>query len=159
MSEQTEALHQHLTTSRTILLDCLTRLTEEQWQTTIFSDGSQWTAADILRHLVDAQRGMTAQIAQIQAGGSGVPEDFDLARWNARGVRKAQEKTAGELIGELEEGQTNLFMLLETIQEDDWLKKGRHGSGRILTIAEIFTIIATHEADHARDIRQTLNLN
>ena len=158
MSDQREDLRQHLTTSRATLLNCLTRLTEEQWQTTVFSDDNHWTAADILRHLADAQRGMTSQIAQIQAGGTGVPEDFDLTRWNARGVRKAQEKTPGELMGELEDGQTNVLMLLDMMQEGDWEKKGRHGSGRILTIAEIFQVIGSHEATHAKDISQALNL-
>ena len=158
MSEQRETLCQHLLTSRTALLACLTRLTEKQWQTVVFSDDNHWTAADILRHLVDAQRGMINQIAQIQAGGTGVPEDFDLARWNARGVRKAQEKTPVELLGELEEGQINALRLLETMQAGDWEKKGRHGSGRILTIAGIFQLIGSHEAKHAQDISQAINL-
>ena len=158
MSDQRETLRQHLLTSRAALLTCLTRLTEEQWQTVVFSDDNLWTSSVILRHLVDAQRGMISQIAQIQAGGTGVPEDFDLARWNARGVRKAQEKTPVELLGELEEGQTNALRLLETLQEGDWEKQGRLGSGRILTIAEIFQVIGSHEANHAQDISQALNL-
>lgn len=159
MSDQHETLRQHLSTTRTALLDCLTRLNVEQWQTTVFSDDQHWTATDVLRHLVDAQRGMTLQIAQIQAGGTGVPEDFDLARWNARGVRKAQDKTPGELMAELEDGRTNVLMLLDNLADEDWAKKGRHGSGRILTISEIFHLIGSHEATHARDISQALNLN
>ncbi len=158
MSDKAEELRQYLLTSRATLLDCLNSLTEEQWQTTVFSEENQWTVTDILRHLAEAQRGMNGQIVQIQAGGSGVPEDFDLNRWNARGVRKAQEKTPADLLAELEQGQAQALALLTTMQADDWDKKGRHGSGRILSIAEIFQIIGGHEVNHANDIRQALNL-
>lgn len=138
MSTQRETLQQHLSNSRAALLQCLQPLDEAQWQTVVFSEENQWTAADILRHLVEAQRGMAAQIAQIQAGGTGVSEGFDLSRWNNRAVSKNQNKTPAELLTELEEGRANLLMLLDNMGEDDWQKKGRHGSGRILTIAEIF---------------------
>lgn len=158
MSDKAEEIRQFLLTSRATLLGCLNSLTEEQWQAPVFSEDNQWTVTDILRHLVDAQRGMTGQIAQIQAGGTGVPEDFDLNRWNARGVRKAQEKTAPDLLVDLEQGQAQVLTLLTTIQADDWDKKGRHGSGRILSIAEIFQVIGGHETNHANDIRQALNL-
>lgn len=158
MSNQRETLQQQLSNSRAALLQCLQPLDEAQWQTVVFSEENQWTAADILRHLVEAQRGMTMQIAQIQAGGTGVPEEFDLARWNNRGVSKNQSKTPAELLAELEEGRVNLLMLLENISEADWEKKGRHGSGRILTITQIFQIIAEHEVTHSNDIKQALNL-
>ncbi len=156
MSDQKETLRQHLFDSRATLMDCLNSLTPEQWQTVIFSEENQWTATDILRHLVTAQRGMIAQITQIQQGGSGVPDDFDLARWNARSVQKTQDKTVAALLTDLADGQTNLFAVMDTMQADDWEKKGRHGSGRILSIAEIAHLIGSHENTHAQDIRQAL---
>lgn len=159
MSNQKEVLHQHLLSSRTSLLEWLNALTPEQWQTVIFSEENQWTAADILRHLASAQRGMASQITQIQSGGTGVPDDFDLARWNARSVQKTQEKTVSELLAELESGQMQLLSILDTMQDDDWEKKGRHGSGRILSIAEIFHLIGSHESSHAQDIQQALQRN
>lgn len=120
MSTQRETLQQHLSNSRAALLQCLQPLDEAQWQTVVFSEENQWTAADILRHLVEAQRGMAAQIAQIQAGGTGVSEGFDLSRWNNRAVSKNQNKTPAELLTELEEGRANLLMLLDNMGEDDW---------------------------------------
>lgn len=159
MSDQKELLREHLLSSRASLLEGLNSLTPEQWQTVIFSEENQWTAADILRHLASAQRGMASQITQIQSGGGGVPDDFDLARWNARSVQKTQEKTVSELLAELESGQIQLLTLLDTMQDDDWEKKGRHGSGRILSIAEIFHLIGSHEDIHAQDIQQALHHN
>lgn len=159
MLDQKESLRQYLIESRAALLDCFHSLSPEQWQTVVFSEENQWTAADILRHLVSAQRGMASQITQIQSGGTGVPDDFDLARWNARSVQKTQEKTVSQLLTELETGQADVLSVLDTMQKDDLEKKGRHGSGRILSIAEIFHLIGSHERTHAQDIQQVLHHN
>ena len=47
---------------------------------------------------------------------------------------------------------------LDTLDDASLDKHGRHGSGRILTVAQIMQVMADHERDHANDIAKVLNI-
>lgn len=134
--------------ARTALLDFLTGLTSVGWQTAVYSEDANWTFADVLRHLVDAERGMTNLMQQWQQGKDPVPPDFDLTRWNAHVVSKAAEKSPAQLLAEFGLNRQQLLAFIETLQPEDWDKKGRHGSLRIMTIEEVCHLIADHEMSH-----------
>ena len=142
--------------ARTGLLDLVDPFGDSEWGTVAYSEGQEWTAADILRHLTGAEASMTRLIELIRDGGDGVPADFDLQRWNARGIEKAGEKLPRELISEMSHHRAHLFDIIDGLQGDDWSKSGRHGSLRIMTIEEILNLIADHEAQHTQDIRETV---
>jgi len=95
---------------------------------------------------------------RIQEGGSGVPDDFDLSRWNARRVEKTQHKTPTDLINDMATNRNNLLQFIDTLEPDDWQKEGRHGSMRIMTIAQICHLIADHEQSHLTDIQNVLDM-
>lgn len=147
-----------LTEARQELLDTLNSLTPEQWETIVFpgDDDAAWTVTDLLRHLSDSERGLTGQAQAWQAGKNPIPPDFDLARWNKRAVQKRKDKSAEELLSDLAESRKALLAFIDTLQPDDWQKKGRHASLRILTIEQIIKLIGHHERDHARNIREAV---
>ena len=73
-----DAVKKKLTTVREETVRVLNGLTEEQWQAPVYSDeGAEWRVIDVVRHVADSERGMTALMAQVQAGGEGVPADFE----------------------------------------------------------------------------------
>jgi uncharacterized protein (TIGR03083 family) len=154
-----DLIRQRLATSRQDLLSLLETLSQEQWQTAVFSEEEDgWQVADVLRHLVAAERGMLNLIERIRVGEEGVPADFDLHRYNNAMVRKSKEKSPPVLLADMSDVRERLLGLLESIEEDDWQKKGRHGSMHIMTIEEIFKTIALHDKMHGRDIRHALAL-
>jgi uncharacterized protein (TIGR03083 family) len=152
MSEHAE-IRTELENNRQELLAVLANLSEGDWATAVYAEDSQWTVADLLRHLTDSEAGMITLMTRIRDGGEGVPEDFDLDRWNASRVKKAQAKTPADLMADLATNRANLLNLMDSLEEADWDKKGRHGSGRILSLAEICQVIAAHDRTHAQDIR------
>lgn len=154
MPNKKETIRQKLNQTRHTLLNCLNNLTTEQWSTPVFAEESTWSIADLLRHVTDAERGMTRLMQLLQQGGQGVPADFDLARWNKRIVEKTQDKSPADLIQQMSHNRQNLLTFIQTIKPDDWAKKGRHGSGRILSIEEICHTIAEHETMHTTHIQQ-----
>ena len=157
MSDSKKAtLRAKLEANRQELLATLQPLTDKQWNIVVFSEGEGWRVSDLLRHLVDAERSMTNLIENIRKGGEGVPADFDLQRWNSRNVGKAKEKSPDLLFGELETNRVRLLELLDSIEAEDWDKKGRHGSLRMMTVEEILNLIADHESWHGNDIRQAI---
>ncbi|MBE2200398.1 MAG: DinB family protein [Anaerolinea sp.] len=157
--EQKQALLMQLQTTRQELMALLAGCTETMWGTAVYAETSDWTLTDLLRHLTGAESSMTKLMALIRDGGEGVPEDFDLNRWNARVVQKSQEKTVPNLLAEMAHNRASLLSFIESLSDDDWDKKGRHGSGQILSIAQICQLIADHETSHMQDIRAILGEN
>ena len=89
----------------------------------VYSDeGAEWRVIDVVRHVADSERGMTALMAQVQAGGEGVPADFDLTRWNRRVVAKLQDKGPADLLAGMSANREALFAFIDTLADDDWAK-------------------------------------
>ena len=155
--DRKEAIKGKLTANRDALLATVGNLTEAQWSTQAYSEGSEWAVTDILRHVADSERGMTSLMIQIKGGGEGVPPDFDLTRWNQRVVNKLSDKGPQELLEGMVESRKALIGFIEALEDGDWEKKGRHASLKIMTIEEICHLIADHEALHLAGIRQALD--
>lgn len=152
------AIKARLTATREQLMATLDELPDENWHSPAYStEGGQWSVLDVLRHVTDSERGMTALMAQVKAGGSGVSDDFDLNRWNRRVVEKLQDKSAADLRAALETNRAALFAFIDTLEDDDWDKVGRHASGHMMTIEQVCKLIARHERDHLAEIRAAVS--
>jgi len=147
------AIKEELRAAREELYRVVSGLSNAQWQQRAYSEeGGEWRVLDLLRHVVDSERGMTALMAQVQAGGAGVSDDFDLSRWNRRVVEKLQDKTLDDLMAAMAQNRVALFDFIDTLADEDWSQKGRHASGRILTIEQVCELIASHERAHTAEI-------
>ena len=155
--ERKEAIKEKLTVTRQELYDTLGGLTAEQWEAHGYSDGSEWRIVDILRHVADSEPGQTRLMIQIKGGGEGVPADFDLHRWNQRVVTKSAEKGPEELLAGMAQNRAALLDFIDSLDEADWDKRGRHASLQIMSIEEICHLIADHERGHVAGIRETLS--
>lgn len=131
-------------------------LTEADWETAVYHEETTWTIADILRHLVDSSRSMTNMMAQWQHGKDPVPADFDLTRWNNRAIEKSADKSSEDLRAEYRQNRINLLSFIDTLQDEDWEKQGRHGSLRIMSIEEVCHLVADHELDHLRVMKEAV---
>ncbi len=148
-----QAIKEELREAREGLYRAIGGLSDAQWQGRAYSEeGGEWRVLDLLRHVVDSERSMTALMAQVQAGGAGVPDDFDLTRWNRRVVEKMQGRSLDDLMTALAQDRVALFDFIDGLADEDWDKKGRHGSGYVMTIAEVCRLIAAHERAHTAEI-------
>jgi hypothetical protein len=155
-SEKAAGIKEKLSDTREELMDLAGELTDDQWHSAVFGEDSEWRVIDIIRHVADSERGMTNLMKQIKEGGDGVPPDFDIDRWNRRAVSKLQDKSPQDLLEWMNENRMELFSFIDTLNEDDWDKKGRHASLRIMSIEEICHLIADHEHMHLLGVRQAL---
>lgn len=154
MDDRKFDMQEKLTDVRQDLLELIAQFKEEDWGTIVYSEGKEWTVADVLRHISNAEASMTRLCEVIRDGGEGVSEDFDLDRWNNRVVEKAQSKTPSTIVDEMVRNRIELFGFVEALQPEDWSKSGRHGSMKIMTIEQILNRIADHEVEHTEDIRR-----
>lgn len=137
-----------LNETRGSLVAFFDQLEGDDWETAVYDEGAHWTMTDILRHLVDAEKGMLGMMMQWQQGNDPVPPDFDLERWNNRAIQKTADQSPSDLLSKLKENRSNLLSFVDTIQEEDWGKTGRHGSLHIMSIEEVCHLIADHELSH-----------
>lgn len=156
MSVDKNLIIQKLQTNRDALLSFLQSLDETEWETAVQSEDAEWAISDIVRHLVNAEKGMTGLIVQFQQGKDPVPPDFDRERYNKRIVEKTKDLTPVQLMEAMVENRTKLLAVIETLNEEDWQKKGRHASLNIYTVEEVCHIIADHEALHLADIKKAI---
>lgn len=156
MPDRKEVLLKKLEGVRASLLDTAAAITADQWERKVFSESEEWQVLDLFRHIVSAEQSMTRLIENIRDGGEGASADFDLTRWNDSRVKKVRHKTIGDLTVDLAQNRAYLLGVIESLGEDDWDKKGRHGSLRIMSIEEILNLIADHEEHHMEDIQAAI---
>jgi hypothetical protein len=154
-----DVILKRLAASRAELVEACRELDRDTWTQPVYGHGEEveWTAMDLLRHLVWAEGGMLRLMTQIRAGEEGVPADFDLDRYNASGIRKLKDELPADLLLRLEQNRKDVLAFMDSLEEGDWEKQGRHGSLRILTIGEILKLIASHEEQHLADLRRVLS--
>jgi hypothetical protein len=151
-----KTIREDLAAARRELLELYGRLSAAQLETIVYTDGGEWRVADLLRHLMSAERDMGRLIDNIRQGGEGASADFDLNRWNASRVARSRNKSVPELLAEMADNRLELLELLATTTDEELDRRGRHGSLRILSVEEIFALIADHERRHLRDIQRAV---
>ncbi len=157
MSSRTKELKTALAESRQHLNHVLD-LVGDRWDTQVYTEGAAWTVRQLAVHLMISDKGQTSTVMGIARGENPVPADFDLERYNRRSVEKRADTSIGDVRASLATSFAEREAWLDTLDDAALDKSGRHGSGRILTIAQILQVMADHERDHANDIAKVLNI-
>lgn len=158
-TDKKSQIKEDLAQAKAELTELLNSLTEEQWQTTIFSEGDSWTVRDVVAHLVDAEPGLSIHIHKIQRGKETIPENFNIDKWNAGVKERMAGRTPAELLQGLDEVRAKTLEKLETVQDDEWQLTGRHPTAGVQTIEQYYGIISNHQRQHAADIKRGLGMS
>ncbi len=129
-----------------------------RWDTQVYTEGAAWTVKQLATHLMVSDKGQTATVMGISRGEDPVPADFDLERYNRRSVEKRADASTGDIRASLAASFAERDAWLSSLDDSALDNKGRHGSGRILSVAEILQVMADHEHTHAADIARVLNI-
>lgn len=147
---------QKLAESRAALLTLLTSLQPEQWTQPVFTEGDTWTVTTVVSHLLDSERGMSIQIHKTRKGEETIPEGFDINRWNAGVQKRVGNLSSAELIAGLEATRAKTLDVMNSLQDDDWARTGRHPTRGLITIEQYYETIYGHELSHADDMKRAL---
>ena len=145
-----------LAESRAALLTLLTSLQPEQWTQPVFTEGDTWTVTTVVSHLLDSERGMSIQIHKTRKGEETIPEGFDINRWNAGVQKRVGNLSSAELIAGLEATRAKTLDVMNSLQDDDWARTGRHPTRGLITIEQYYETIYGHELSHADDMKRAL---
>ncbi|MHA2102933.1 MAG: DinB family protein [Candidatus Hodarchaeales archaeon] len=156
LENKKEELNKKLSRIRNDFLELIGNLSIEEQNQRISPKEESWTILDTVKHLYEAEDGMTRLMTGILGGSEGVPQDFDLNRWNRRIVEKMTEKTLEMMLSGLKDSRQRLLDFLMTLEEPDFERKGRHGTLKVMTIEEILNLIGDHEKNHLDKIKDAL---
>lgn len=110
--------------------------------------GSDWTAKDVLAHLVGYDQAILAAIADIRAGRpwawGWVSPNFD--DWNERNVGPRRDRTFAAVLAELEASRTDLLRELDRWPED----AGPFGADAWDHQKSEISWLGPHEREHAK---------
>lgn len=157
MSDKIEGLKQELAQGRQYLNRVLDQI-GDRWDAAVYGEGETWTARQVLIHLMITDKGHNNMLMAIAKGENTIPEDFDLERFNRRSVEKRAETSVEDARAALAQTETERLAWLSTIDDDTLAQKGRHGSMRVLSIADILRVVAEHDRAHADDIARALDI-
>ena len=133
-------------------------LRPEDWEVEMHADGERWTVRQILAHLVEAESGTALLIRQIASGGEGVPENFDLDRYNHGRVMKRESKGEDEaaLVDRFLDHRRRTVEMVAGMSASDLKREGRHPFLGISEIGDMLKLMYRHVRLHQRDIRKKL---
>ena len=148
-------MSQHHTT----LSNLLATLSPEQWQLVVYTseDSDQWSVRSVIAHLASAAASLLTIAQAVAKGNNPVPTDFDSSRWNKRVVQHSTDYRNSELLQQLSDAYCDWLSYLEAIPDHELDHSGRHPSGAIMPVADMFIHYARHEASHAADILSAIN--
>lgn len=157
MSTRIETLKASLEESRERLNHVLDSV-GDRWDTQVYTEGAAWTVRQLAIHLMISDKAQNNTAMAIARGENPIPADFDLERYNRRSVEKRADTSIAEVRAGLAASFAEREAWLNTVDDAVLDNQGRHGSGYILSVAEIMQLMADHERDHANDIAKVLNI-
>lgn len=156
MSDKTEYLTNRLIKERQKSLDFFSTLSPNDWECTIYTDGSCWTVHHVLAHFIAAEEGFLELIADILDGGAGSPEDFDLNAYNERKVQGLMDIPSSILIQRFFDVRQGTIILVSKMDDHDLAKVGRHPFLGRAPLVDIIKLIYRHNQIHIREVRKVI---
>jgi hypothetical protein len=133
-------------------------LTDEQWMLPVYSEGESWTVRSMLAHYVSSEHEFLRLFADIQNGGSGAPEDFDVDGYNASQQKKMAGLSPRELLEEFGSVRAQVIGLVSGLSEADLEKQGRHPYLGVAALGDMIKLVYRHNRLHERELREILRM-
>ena len=157
MSELAHKLANSLEREGAKTLAFFNELDAESWTVQIYSDGDAWTVHHLLAHFTEVEGSIRKLIARILEGEPGVPEDFDIDRWNARYTMEMSEHDRDYLLAEFARRRAATVELARGLSDADLETSGRHPFLGPAQVKDMLKLMYVHLLGHQRDIRRALD--
>jgi hypothetical protein len=156
MSERKEQILSRLREEAAETSTFFNNLPAEAWATQIYEIGPEWDARQVFCHVVETEFHMRQLVERIAAGGEGVSEDFSIDRFNDSKVSKMDDVQPAELFERFEANRKQMISMVETLEDEDLDKMGRHPFLGVEKIEKILKLVYRHVMLHMRDIARAL---
>jgi len=130
---------------------------DDQWCEQVYSEGANWTVQHILAHFVVTEASIARLVKYILQGLPGVPEDFDINKFNEREVRCFSKLPTDMVLERFLERRAETIELVSQMEDADLEKQGRHPWFGNAPVGDMIKLLYRHNQIHQRDIRKSLN--
>ena len=131
-------------------------LTDEQWQTEVYTEDQIWTIRNVLAHFVTSERGLIKLFERIRVSGEGSSEDFSIDRYNAAQQRKTEGLSPQELLEQYKAVRADSIAWTLSLSKSDLEIEGRHPFLEMTTLREMIKMLYLHNIIHYRDMKKAL---
>ncbi|MDX1378123.1 MAG: DinB family protein [Anaerolineales bacterium] len=131
-------------------------LTDEQWQTEVYTEDQIWTIRNVLAHFVTSERGLIKLFERIRVSGEGSSEDFSIDRYNAAQQRKTEGLSPQELLEQYKAVRADSIAWTLSLSKSDLEIEGRHPFLEMTTLREMIKMLYLHNIIHYRDMKKVL---
>jgi hypothetical protein len=156
LSELANELADALETEGAKTIEFFKPLTPEKWDLPIYGEGPGWHVHNLLAHFVEVEGSISRLIRQVVDGGSGVTEDFDIDRWNAKHTGEISSQDREWLLKEFECRRRATVAMVRGLSDADLKKRGRHPALGVTEVKRMLRTMYLHIQGHQRDIKRTL---
>lgn len=129
-------------------------LTDQEWNTEVYTEGDIWTIRNVLAHFVTSERGLLKLFESIRQGGLGAADDFSIDRYNASQQQKTKNLTPLELLAQYAEVRANAVEWVSGLSEEELGIEGRHPFLGQVQLVEMIKMLYLHNQIHFRDFRK-----
>lgn len=155
-SETAEKLADRLALEAQKCLEYFHTLAPQSWSVKIYTDGPQWNTRQLLAHFVSAEAANAWLLADILAGSTGAPLEFDIDAFNFVDVDKISPLQVNELLQRFIDLRQSTVAIVRQMNENDLNKIGHHPFLGQTKVEDIIKLIYLHDQIHIRDIKKVL---
>ena len=131
-------------------------LTDDQWQTEVYTEGTTWTIRNVLSHFVTSERGLIKLFEQIRQGGAGSSDEFSIDRYNASMQARTKDLPPQELIEQYKSVRAESIAWVSGLKESELEITGRHPFLGPTVIREMIKMLYLHNQLHYRDMKNAI---
>ena len=135
------------------------QLPQEAWSQQVYTTGSCWNVRQILAHFVATERALTELVTDIAAGGSGVPQGFEIDAFNEQEVETLEDVQVPLLISDFRHARSEIVDWVHDLDSEDLDRTGWHPWFGKTELRQAIKLIYRHNMIHLRDIRKALSEN
>jgi hypothetical protein len=146
-----DALIARLEKGRRKTFEIFNALTPEQWQMLVYPD-PPWRVQDLLAHFVSAETYLPAIAREVACGGNGAPAGMDIDRINADEQIRLAGQAPSNLLGMMDEARRQTIEWVQTLNDDQLDRVGRHPALGEVTVEAMVTAIYGHQLLHMREL-------
>lgn len=131
-------------------------LSDDQWQSEVYTEGETWTIRNVLAHFVTSERGLLKLFERIRTTGEGTSEDFSIDRYNAAQQQRTRELPVPELLEQYKEVRSNSVSWVLGLNIEELEIEGRHPFLGMTKIRDMLKMLYIHNQNHYRDLKNVL---
>lgn len=131
-------------------------LSDEQWQSEVYTEGETWTIRNVLSHFVTSERGLVKLFERIRTTGEGSSEDFSIDRYNAAQQERTKELPVRDLLEQYKEVRSNTIAWVASLKDDELEIEGRHPFLGMTKLRDMIKMLYIHNQNHFRDLKKVM---